>query len=424
MRHWRTGIADLDRLLFEGRGFRAGRAYIISGPHQSGKTILAMCFLKSMIAQGGAFTYITIGRPAKDLVELYREFKVDINTYLEAKDLVILDWASLGAGGSRKRAKKHLRNFLSKKAVANVRFGRDPCDKEEFLEKITEIHEEKASHHGKPGLAIIDSISDQIVMADRGGKPGRVVSDIYFTARQKFSIEAPGTAFHLFAPLEDRVRREYARLLEDLHLNEDGTIGLAVEQNETGAIRERILAVRSLLGGEVPSRRLLFRITSEVPIEVVQPLDGLSEAEQIRLAKEERTPQTGGDVGMTGGQRFFGNVTVNGNVINIEGDQYNIREDSKETVLAVINRLLLKGVRDGQDVVQAVNALAGDIDRRMDIEVSDIAESVHSGLQTELHDSEKRTNLESICSQLAVGASGSLLATGIVEGIKLLLEMS
>ena len=128
-RYWRTGIDGLDRLLFNGSGFRAGRAYIISGEHQAGKTILAMCFLKNMIAQGGAFTYITIGRPAKDLVELYQDFNIDINSYLEAKDLVTLDWASLRAGGSIHRAKEHLGNYLSKKAISNIRFGKDPCNK-------------------------------------------------------------------------------------------------------------------------------------------------------------------------------------------------------------------------------------------------------------------------------------------------------
>lgn len=228
IRYWRTGINDLDRLLFNGRGFRSGRAYIVSGPHQGGKTLLAMCFLKNMIAQGGAFTYITIGRPAKDLVELYQDFNININDYLESKDLVILDWATLRAGGNSLRAKKYLRNYLSEKAVANIRFGEDPCNKEEFLERITTIHEEKAAFHNKPGLAIIDAISDQIVMADRGSLPGNVVSDIYFAARQRFSIEEPGTAFHLFAPLEERVKREYSQLLEDLHLNEDGTISITV----------------------------------------------------------------------------------------------------------------------------------------------------------------------------------------------------
>ncbi|MCK5509254.1 MAG: hypothetical protein KAI50_12140 [Desulfobacterales bacterium] len=421
IRHWRTGIADLDRLLFNGRGFRSGRAYILSGTHQAGKTILAMCFLKSMIAQGGAFTYITIGRPAKDLVELYQDFNIGINSYLEAKDLVILDWASLRTGGSSARAKKHLRNYLSEKAVANVRFGEDPCNKEEFLERITTIHEEKAAHHSKPGLAVIDAISDQIVMADRGGLPGSIVSDIYFAARQRFSIEEPGTAFHLFAPLEKRVRCEYVQLLEDLHLNEDGTIGLTVERDETGAISERILAVRSLFGGEVPTQRLAFRVTSEVPIQITGSLNEVTVRERMRLAKEGKIFLKREDGSMAGGMHFLGNVTVNGNIINIEGDQYNVQQDSKERVLAVINRLLLKGVKDDGDIIPALNALASEIDQRNDIEPADIARSVQRGLQTELQNPGIKENVESIYNRLAIGASGSLLATGVIQGIKLLL---
>jgi len=422
-RYWRTGIDDLDRLLFNGRGFRSGRGYIVSGEHQAGKTILAMCFLKSMIAQGGAFTYITIGRPAKDLVELYQDFNIDINSYLEAKELVILDWASLRAGGNIHRATKHLRNYLSAEAISNIRFGKDPCSKEEFLERIITIHEEKVAHHGKPGLAVIDAISDQIVMADRGGLPGKFVSDIYFSARQRFSIEEPGTAFHLFSPLEERVKREYSQLLEDLHLNEDGTIGLTLEKDETGAIRERILAVRSLLGSEVPTQRLIFRISSKVPIEIIGSLNEneLTQRERFRLAKEEKllSGRVGGS--MAGGMHFHGSVTVSGNIINIEGDQYNVQQDSKERVLTLINRLLLKGIKDDEDIIPTLDKLSGDLEQRNDLKSEDIAGSVHSRLQPEIQNPGVRQNIESIYNRLAVGATGSLLATGIIQGIKLLL---
>lgn len=269
VRYWQTGIPKLDQLVFDGRGFRAGRGYIISGPSQSGKTILAMCFVKNMIAQGGAFTYITIGRPAKNLVELFQEFNVDINSYLEAMDLVILDWATVRSGGNTERAKRYLRQSLSEKAVANIRFGVDPCNKREFLYRITTVHEEKASYHGKPGLAVVDSISDHVVLVSRKGLPGSIVSDIYFSARQKFSLEEPGTAFHLFAPLEERVSLEYARLLEDLHLNEDGTINLTIESEGAGKISTRNMWVRSLYGSKVLIKRLNFNITAEDPFIII-----------------------------------------------------------------------------------------------------------------------------------------------------------
>ena len=414
-RYWRTGIDELDRLLFNGSGFRAGRAYIISGEHQAGKTTLAMCFMKNMIAQGGAFTYITVGRPAKDLVELYQDFDIDINSYLETKNLVILDWASLRAGGSIHRVKEHLGSYLSKKAISNIRFGKDPCDKEEFLEKIITIHEEKAEYHGKPGLAIIDAISDQILQADRSGLPGNIVSEIYFTARQRFSIEEPGTAFHLFSPLEERVKREYSQLLEDLHLNEDGTISLQIKKNEAGSITERILAIRSLHGGEVPSQRLNFRITSKAPIEITKTLkeNELTPREQTKLKKEGRA--------MGGGMHFHRSVTITGDVINVEGDQYNIQQDSREEVLSVINRLLLKGIKDGDDIIPTFEKLSIEIDQRNDIKPDDIAESVKTCLKSEIHHPGIKQKVESLYERLIVGASGSLLATGIIQGVKLLL---
>lgn len=271
-RYWRTGISELDELLFDGRGFRDGRGYIVSGPPQSGKTILAMCFVKSMIAQGGAITYMTIGRPAKDLVELYQEFNIDINNYLETMDLVILDWATIGLGGDIKRTKRQLGKYLSEKAIANIRFGEDPCNKEEFLDRITEIHKEKAMFHGKPGIGIVDAISDQVVLVDRKGLPGSIVSEIYFTARQRFSMEEPGIAFHLFAPLEERVSHEYSVLLEDLHLNEDGTINLAFEFNDEGEIINRSMWIRSLSGSKAPTRRLYFDINVEDQVRITDPV--------------------------------------------------------------------------------------------------------------------------------------------------------
>lgn len=413
--YWRTGIDDLDRLLFSGSGFRAGRAYIISGEHQAGKTILAMYFLKNMIAQGGAFTYITIGRPAKDLIELYQDFNIDINSYLEAKDVVILDWASLRSGGSIDRVKAHLSNYLSDKAISSIRFGNDPCNKEEFLEKIIAIHEEKAAFHGKPGLAIIDAISDQIVLADRDGLSGNIVSDIYFTARQRFSIEEPGTAFHLFSPLDERVKKEYSQLLEDLHLNEDGTIALQIEKNEAGTISERLLAVRSLHGGEVPTQRLIFRITPQIPIEITKILkeNELTPRELIKLKKENPA--------MGGGMHFHGSVTITGDVINIEGDQYNTRQDSKEKVLTLIDRLLLRAIRENEDITSTLDKLSRNIEHRNDIKSDDIAKSVQKCLSFEIQYPDIKQKVESIYNRLVIGASGSLLATGIIQGVKMVL---
>ncbi len=288
-RYWRTGIPELDELLFDGRGFRDGRGYIISGPPQSGKTILAMCLVKSMIAQGGAITYMTIGRPAKDLVELYQEFSIDVNNYLETMDLVILDWATIRLGGDIKRTRRQLGQYLSERAIANIRFGVDPCNKEEYLDRITEIHKEKATFHGKPGIGVVDAISDQVVLLNRKGLPGSIVSEIYFTARQRFSMEEPGIAFHLFAPLEERVSHEYSVLLEDLHLNEDGTINLAFEFNEEGEIINRSMWIRSLYGSKAPNKRLYFNITVEDRVRITDSVSQPSPSNRMHAGDSAKS---------------------------------------------------------------------------------------------------------------------------------------
>ena len=61
----------------------------------------------------------------------------------------------------------------------------------------------------------------------------------------------------------------------------------------------------------------------------------------MRLVREGKTFFRREKVSMAGGMQFFGDVTIKGNIINVEGDQYNVQQDSKERVLSVINKLLL-----------------------------------------------------------------------------------
>lgn len=178
-----------------------------------------------------------------------------------------------------------------------------------------------------------------------------------------------------------------------------------------------------MLGGEVPNQRLVFRITSQEPIEIIRSLNQneLTDREQIRLVNEKKTFLGRDDRTMAGGMHFHSSVTVHGNIINIEGDQYNIQQDSKERILAVINRLLLKCIRDGDDIIPTLNELEDDIEKRNDIKPADIAGSVQSILQPELQNPSIKQKVEDLYMQLVVGASGSLLASGIIQGFKLLL---
>lgn len=419
--YWQTGIPELDRLLFDGRGFKSGRAYFITGEHQSGKTIIAMCFVKNMINQGGAFTYISIGRSARYIIELYKQFNIDINKYLEDKDLVILDWASLNSGGNIDRIKNNLKTLISEKAISNIRFGKNPCDKNEFLDKITNIHEEKAKTHNKPGLAVIDAISDQILMVDRKNLPENIVSEIYFEARQRFSNEEPGTAFHLADHLENRVKDKHVKLLEDLHLNEDGTINLSLVKDENDIIQERILTVKSLFGGKTPTQRLKYEITNNIPIKVLGRIIASTIYEKNEQTDNNTTIYKQEVIVMPGGFNFFGNVTVNGDMVNIEGNQYNIGTDSKNQLLNMINDIITKGVESGGDVIPTIDSISNTFNQRRDITSKEIATSIHNGLQEVDINQNTKEHLESIYNKLAIGASGSLLATGIVEGIRLLL---
>jgi KaiC/GvpD/RAD55 family RecA-like ATPase len=60
-----TGVAGLDTML--GGGLVAGRPYVVSGPTGSGKTILAMHFLASGLAQGESGLMVTLDEPPNEV---------------------------------------------------------------------------------------------------------------------------------------------------------------------------------------------------------------------------------------------------------------------------------------------------------------------------------------------------------------------
>jgi KaiC/GvpD/RAD55 family RecA-like ATPase len=79
----RTGIAGLDRMLHG--GLVAGRPYIVSGPPGSGKTILAMQFLKEGLEGGERCLFVALEEPPNEIKINMRPFRWNLD------DLDVLD---------------------------------------------------------------------------------------------------------------------------------------------------------------------------------------------------------------------------------------------------------------------------------------------------------------------------------------------
>lgn len=90
-----TGIAGLDAVL-DG-GFIKGRSYLIAGDSGTGKTIACLQFLVRGLAAGEKAVYVTVDERPAEILASAASFSWDLQTHIQAKNLVILDAASASA---------------------------------------------------------------------------------------------------------------------------------------------------------------------------------------------------------------------------------------------------------------------------------------------------------------------------------------
>jgi circadian clock protein KaiC len=84
-----TGIAGLDSL-FDG-GFLPGRSYLVSGDAGTGKTTLSLQFLLSGLQKEEKAVYVTADERPAEILQSFSILDWDLQSYVEAKKLVILD---------------------------------------------------------------------------------------------------------------------------------------------------------------------------------------------------------------------------------------------------------------------------------------------------------------------------------------------
>ncbi|HYQ97143.1 MAG TPA: ATPase domain-containing protein, partial [Candidatus Nitrosocosmicus sp.] len=84
-----TGIPGLDQLL-EG-GFPKGRSVLVTGEPGTGKTIFALQFLVEGLRRGEKGIYVAADEGPTDIIEQAASLGWDLEKYIEAKELAILN---------------------------------------------------------------------------------------------------------------------------------------------------------------------------------------------------------------------------------------------------------------------------------------------------------------------------------------------
>ena len=122
-----------------------------------------------------------------------------------------------------------------------------------------------------------------------------------------------------------------------------------------------------------------------------------------------------------GGIQFNGQVTVYGSVINIEGNQYNMASGKPDKkVFRNFFESLIRSSADRERLAEVMKQFFAMPDAELldPTEVKTVATDLAEAVKSE----PKLCNrLAALASDLTVGASGSLLATAIVEGIRIII---
>ncbi|MBA7648510.1 hypothetical protein ES703_56296 [subsurface metagenome] len=120
----------------------------------------------------------------------------------------------------------------------------------------------------------------------------------------------------------------------------------------------------------------------------------------------------------------FGDLsTRDGNIIvNIGGAQYKVEQIQKDNVLSAIAEVVKAGVSD-HDITSILKALAPNVDARGDISEEEIVDTVKKSFEEDIEGDSERQKFMQVIKQVIIGASGSILGSGIIKGIKLLIGL-
>lgn len=99
-----SGIPGLDNLL--SGGFLPARSYLVTGEAGTGKTTACLQFLLAGLEQGGNAIYVTADERPAEILQSAASLNWDLQRYVQAKNLVILDASPYFSGRANSTAEK------------------------------------------------------------------------------------------------------------------------------------------------------------------------------------------------------------------------------------------------------------------------------------------------------------------------------
>jgi KaiC/GvpD/RAD55 family RecA-like ATPase len=150
-----TGVPGLDRML--GGGLQSGRPYLVTGGTGSGKTVLAMSFLKAGLDAGENVLLVAVDEPPSEIAENVRGFGWDLST------VRTLD-ANPGSRAIRKNADvqeiKALADLKSMRQLSGeANGGRRPSDSEDISIQSIALKLRQQMANEQFQRVVIDSIT-------------------------------------------------------------------------------------------------------------------------------------------------------------------------------------------------------------------------------------------------------------------------
>lgn len=132
---------------------------------------------------------------------------------------------------------------------------------------------------------------------------------------------------------------------------------------------------------------------------------------KLLVARESMTREV-----RTVGMIFHGPVRIEGDVVNVEGNQYNLKVADFETIQDIVVSVLLSS-NDTETIAAQLIELARKIEERGKPRAEDIESGILDALDEAGQVPGVRDKLLSVANRIAQSAAGSLIATAIVAAI-------
>ena len=167
----------------------------------------------------------------------------------------------------------------------------------------------------------------------------------------------------------------------------------------------------TLLNIEKKLEEILNTIDSYLISKQIEFLNSIK-ANIRRISQMEQTKKK------SGGMNFFGNVSVYGDVINVEGNQYNLSTNDKNEVLRTLVALIKSNMPNDQ-IINALDML--NKNENIMLTKDEVKDVVVHELKDEVHKPEKRKKLKLLLDDISkVVVTGNNLVGGIAIGLQLL----